>query len=40
VADKLDNLQGQQVTLHYMQKRHAAFWRGDSDYIVDSVRQE
>lgn len=40
VAQKLDNLQGHQVTLHYEQKRHPAFWRGDSEYIVDSVKQE
>ena len=40
VAQKLDSLQGHEVTLHYEQKNHAAFWRGDSEYIVDSVKQE
>jgi hypothetical protein len=40
LARQLDNLQGHQVTLHYEQKRHPAFWRGDSEYIVDSVKQE
>jgi hypothetical protein len=40
VAQQLDNLQGHTVTLHYRQKKYAAFWRGDSEYIVDSVKQE
>ncbi len=40
VAQQLDNLQGHLVTLHYRQTKHPAFWRGDSEYIVDSVKQE
>lgn len=40
VAQQLDNLQGHMVTLHYRQKKYPAFWRGDSEYIVDSVKQE
>lgn len=40
VAQKLDLLQGHDVTVHYKQKNGAAFWRGDSEYIVDSVKQE
>lgn len=40
VAQKLNDLQGHHVTVHYMQKNNAAFWRGDSEYIVDSVRAE
>lgn len=40
VAQQLDNLQGHPVTVHYKQKNSAAFWRGDSEYIVDSVKQE
>ena len=40
VAQKLSDLQGQNVTVHYEQKNSAAFWRGDSEYIVDSVRVE
>jgi hypothetical protein len=40
VAQKLNSLQGQGVTVHYKQKNSAAFWRGDSEYIVDSVRSE
>ncbi|HEY1021992.1 MAG TPA: hypothetical protein VGE06_06750 [Flavisolibacter sp.] len=40
VAQKLAEMQGQNVTVHYEQKNSAAFWRGDSEYIVDSVRVE
>ncbi|RYZ58943.1 MAG: hypothetical protein EOO14_09035 [Chitinophagaceae bacterium] len=37
VAKKMDDLQGDNITVHYEQKKSAAFWRGDSEYIVDSV---
>lgn len=37
VAEKLMNLQGQGVTVHYKEKKGTLFWRGDSRYIVDSV---
>jgi len=40
VAQQLETLQGHEVTVHYKQKNSAAFWRGDSEYIVDSVKQE
>jgi hypothetical protein len=40
VAQQMDNLQGHGVTVHYKQKNSSAFWRGDSEYIVDSVRTE
>lgn len=40
VAQKLNTLQGRNVTLHYKEKNSAAFWRGDSPYIVDSVKVE
>lgn len=40
VAQKLNDLQGHHVTVHYKQKNSPAFWRGDSEYIVDSVRSE
>lgn len=40
VAKKMEALQGHAVTVHYKQKNGAAFWRGDSEYIVDSVKQE
>lgn len=40
VAQQMDNLQGHMVTIHYKQKNQPAFWRGDSEYIVDSVKQD
>lgn len=40
VADQMADLQGRHVTVHYVQKNTAAFWRGESEYIVDSVRAE
>lgn len=40
VAGKLNNLQGRPITVHYKEKKSAAFWRGDSNYIVDSVKVE
>ena len=40
VAQQLNNLQGRSITVHYKEKNSAAFWRGDSPYIVDSVRVE
>jgi len=33
-----DTLQGDYVIVHYRQKNGAVFWRGDSRYLVDSVR--
>jgi hypothetical protein len=40
VAQQLDSLQGHAITVHYKQKNSSAFWRGDSEYIVDSVKME
>ena len=40
VADQLMDLQGRYVTVHYKQKNGALMWRGDSEYIVDSVQVE
>lgn len=40
VADKLMNLQGRNITVRYKEKKGALSWRGDSNYIVDSVRVE
>lgn len=40
VADQLMKLQGRHVTVHYKQKKGALPWRGESEYIVDSVRIE
>lgn len=33
-----DTLQGRNVIVHYKQKNSPAFWRGDSEYLVDSVK--
>lgn len=38
VAAQLMNLQGQFLTVHYREKKNAIGWRGDSNYIVDSVK--
>lgn len=35
---QFDTLQGSTVIVHYKQKNAKAFWRGDSEYLVDSVR--
>lgn len=40
VAQQLMNLQGRSITVHYKEKKHAAFWRGDSRYIVDSIKAD
>lgn len=38
VAKKMEQIQGEHVIVHYKQKNAALMWRGDSPYIVDSVR--
>jgi hypothetical protein len=38
VADRLSSLEGHLVIVHYCQKHGVLPWRGDSDYIVDSVK--
>lgn len=38
VAQKLENMQGENVVVHYREKNSTLMWRGDSPYIVDSVR--
>jgi hypothetical protein len=35
---QFDTLQGEKVIVHYRQKNGTIFWRGDSQYLVDSVR--
>lgn len=35
---QFDTLQGNMVIVHYKQKNATAFWRGDSPYLVDSVK--
>ena len=38
LANQLDRLQGESVVVHYEQKNSTLPWRGESEYIVDSVR--
>lgn len=38
VAEKMMRLEGQRVVLHYQEKNGHLWWRGDTNYIVDSVR--
>jgi hypothetical protein len=35
---KFDTIQGSMIIVHYRQKNSAVFWRGDSPYLVDSVK--
>jgi hypothetical protein len=35
---QFDTLQGNMVIVHYRQKNGILFWRGDSEYLVDSVK--
>lgn len=35
---QFDTLQGQPVIVHYRQKNAPLFWRGDSPYLVDSIK--
>lgn len=39
LANHLDTIQGQMVIVHYNQKNGALFWKGESEYIVDSVKE-
>jgi hypothetical protein len=38
VANQFNQLEGRLVVVHYTEKKGRLFWRGDSRYIVDSVR--
>lgn len=38
VAAKMMTLEGQRVVLHYQEKNGNLWWRGDTNYIVDSIR--
>lgn len=40
VANQLMNLQGKYITVHYKEKNGALSWRGDTNFIVDSVKVE
>lgn len=35
---QFDTLQGDNVIVHYRQKNGSVFWRGDSKYLVDSIK--
>jgi len=35
---QFDTLQGNMIIVHYKQKNAPVFWRGDSPYLVDSVK--
>jgi len=37
VAEKLSHMEGSFVTIHYRQMNGKLFWRGDTEYFVDSV---
>ena len=37
VANKLMSLQGNYISVHYLQKNGKLPWRGDTEYFVDSV---
>jgi hypothetical protein len=38
IVRQFDTLQGENVIVHYIQKNGAVFWRGDSKYLVDSIK--
>jgi hypothetical protein len=38
LAGRIDTLQGENVIVHYIQKNSSLIWRGDSEYLVDSIR--
>jgi hypothetical protein len=40
IANKIMSLQGRYVTVFYQQKNSSLLWRGESEYIVDSVKVE
>lgn len=35
---QFDTLQGENVIVRYLQKNGSLFWRGDSPYLVDSIK--
>ena len=38
ITIRFDTLQGRNVIVHYIEKNGAVFWRGDSKYLVDSIK--
>ncbi len=37
LAEKMMGLEGKRVTLHYHEKNGSLPWRGDTNYLIDSV---
>lgn len=37
VAEQLSHLEGSFITVHYREKNGKLFWKGDTEYFVDSV---
>jgi hypothetical protein len=37
VAQELENLEGNQIKVHYEQRYQTFFWQGETEYIVDGV---
>jgi uncharacterized membrane protein len=37
---EFDTLQGSTIIVHYRQMKSSVFWRGDSQYLVDSVKEK
>ncbi|HPT15194.1 MAG TPA: hypothetical protein PK796_10420 [Bacteroidales bacterium] len=40
IVNQLDSIQGRFIVIHYEEKNGTLPWRGDSRYLVDSVRVE
>lgn len=38
LAKQLEKMQGDNIVVHYLQKNSTLPWRGDSPYLVDSVK--
>jgi|WetSurMetagenome_2_1015567.scaffolds.fasta_scaffold456082_1 hypothetical protein len=38
IATELSHLEGHMIVVHYRQKNGTLFWRGETEYIVDSVQ--
>jgi hypothetical protein len=38
IAQKFNQLEGRLIVIHYTEKKGRLFWRGDTRFIVDSVR--
>lgn len=38
VAEKLQQFEGKQITVHYRQRYKVFFWQGETEYIVDDVQ--